>query len=78
MGKDKLKSGVGVIKIDKKPIDVAYERIAELKAILHQQNIVQEKLLNMIKEINVSLKDLKDFKEKEVIEKEKLRQGWFY
>jgi len=78
MGKDKLRSGVGVIKIDKKPIDVAYERIAELKAILHQQNIVQEKLLNMIKEINVSLKDLKDFKEKEVIEKEKLRQGWFY
>ncbi len=76
MGKDK--TGSGVIKIDKKPIDVAYERIAELKAILHQQNIVQERLLNMIKEMNVSLNDLKDFKEKEVIEKEKARQGWFY
>ena len=60
--------------VEKKPIDVAYERIAELKAILHQQNLVQEKLLNMIKEMNVSLKDLKDFKEKE----EKARQGWFY
>lgn len=64
--------------VEKRPIDVAYERIAELKAILHQQNIVQERLLNMIKEMNVSLKDLKDFKEKEVIEKEKARQGWFY
>jgi len=66
------------IVVEKRPIDVAYERIAELKAILHQQNLVQERLLNMIKEINVSLKDLKDFKEKEVIEKEKARQGWFY
>ncbi len=64
--------------VEKRPIDVAYERIAELKAILHQQNLVQERLLNMIKEMNLSLKDLKDFKEKEVIEKEKLRQGWFY
>lgn len=64
--------------VEKKPIDVAYERIAELKSILHQQNLVQEKLLNMIKEMNVSLKDLKDFKEKEVIEREKARQGWFY
>jgi len=60
--------------VEKKPIDVAYERIAELKAILHQQNLVQEKLLNMIKEMNVSLKDLKDFKEKE----EKARQGWIW
>ena len=78
MGKDKLRSGVGVIKIDKKPIDVAYERIAELKAILHQQNLVQERLLNMIKEMNVSLKDLKDFKEKQIIEAEQARAGWFY
>ena len=66
-GRDKLV-------VEKKPIDVAYERIAELKAILHQQNLVQEKLLNMIKEMNVSLKDLKDFKEKE----EKARQGWIW
>ena len=67
----------GVV-VEKRPIDVAYERIAELKAILHQQNLVQERLLNMIKEMNTSLKDLKDFKEKEVIEKEKARQGWIW
>ena len=71
-------SGKGKIRIDKKPIDIAYERIAELKAILIQQNMVQEKLLNTIQEMNKKLKDLQDFKEKEIIEKEKARQGWFY
>jgi hypothetical protein len=71
-------SGKGKIKIDKKPIDIAYERIAELKAILIQQNMVQEKLLNIIEEMNKKLKDLQDFKEKEIVEKEKARQGWFY
>ena len=71
-------TGKGKIRIDKKPIDIAYERIAELKGILIQQNMVQEKLLNIIQDMNKKLKDLQDFKEKEIIEKEKARQGWFY
>jgi len=71
-------SGKGKIRIDKRPIDLAYERIAELKGILIQQNMVQEKLLNIIQNMDKKLKDLQDFKEKEIIEKEKARQGWFY
>ncbi len=64
--------------IEKKPIDRAFEEICELKILIRNQNkqiTNMEKLLNQLKN---QLKDLQDFKEKEIIEKEKLRQGWFY
>ena len=64
--------------IEKRPIDRAFEEICELKILIRNQNkqiTNMEKLLNQLKN---QLKDLQDFKEKEIIEKEKLRQGWFY
>ncbi len=64
--------------IEKKPIDRAFEEICELKILIRNQNkqiTNVEKILNQLKN---QLKDLQDFKEKEIIEKEKLRQGWFY
>ncbi len=63
--------------IEKKPIDRAFEEICELKILIRNQNkqiTNVEKILNQLKN---QLKDLQDFKEKEIIEKEKLRQGWF-
>jgi len=64
--------------IEKKPIDRAFEEICELKILIRNQNkqiTNVEKILNQVKN---QLKDLQDFKEKEIIEREKLRQGWFY
>ncbi len=64
--------------IEKRPIDRAFEEICELKILIRNQNkqiTNVEKILNQVKN---QLKDLQDFKEKEIIEKEKLRQGWFY
>jgi len=64
--------------IEKRPIDRAFEEICELKILIRNQ---QKQMTNMEKimiQIKNTLKELQDFKEKEVIEKEKLRQGWFY
>ncbi len=64
--------------LPKKPIDVAYEKIAELKIIINNQAKTQKEMMELIKEMNKSLKDLKDFKEKQIIEAEQARAGWFY
>ena len=64
--------------IEKKPIDRAFEEICELKILIRNQNkqiTNVEKILNQVKN---QLKDLQDFKEKEIIEREKSRQGWIF
>ena len=64
--------------IQPKPIDKAFDKIAELKIMIKKQENQIENISNILVEMSKQLKDLKDFKEKEVIEKEKARQGWFY
>jgi len=64
--------------IEKRPIDRAFEEICELKILIRNQNkqiTNVEKILNQVKN---QLKDLQDFKEKEIIEREKSRQGWIF
>ena len=64
--------------VQKKPIEEAFEKIAELKAIVRTTNDINKKMLTMMLEMQTKIDKLQDFKEKEVIEKEKARQGWFY
>ena len=64
--------------LPKRHIDVAYEKIAELKIIINNQAKTQKEMMELIREMNTTLKDLKDFKEKQIIEDEKSRQGWIF
>ena len=64
--------------LQKKPIEEAFEKIAELKVMLRTNNDINKKMLTMMLEMQTKIDKLQDFKEKEVIEKEKARQGWFY
>tara|TARA_R110001632_G_scaffold226744_1_gene360756 strand:+ start:158 stop:355 length:198 start_codon:yes stop_codon:yes gene_type:complete len=64
--------------IEKRPIDRAFEEICELKILIRNQNKQMTNMENIMIQIKNTLKELQDFKEKEVIEREKLRQGWFY
>ena len=63
--------------IEKRPIDRAFEEICELKILIRNQNKQMTNMEKIMIQIKNTLKELQDFKEKEVIEKEKLRQGWF-
>ena len=64
--------------IQPRPIDRAFDKIAELKVLIRKQDKQMENMAEILVEMSKQLKDLKDFKEKEVIEKERARQGWFY
>ena len=64
--------------IQPRPIDKAFDKIAELKILIKKQDKQLESMAGILVEMSKQLKDLKDFKEKEAIEKEKARQGWFY
>ena len=64
--------------IQPRPIDRAFDKIAELKVLIRKQENQIENISNILVEMSKQLKDLKDFKEKEVIEKERARAGWFY
>ena len=64
--------------IQPKPIDKAFDKIAELKVLIRKQDKQMENMAGILVEMSKQLKDLKEFKEKEVIEKEKARQGWIF
>lgn len=64
--------------IQPRPIDRAFDKIAELKVLIRNQDKQIENMAEILVEMSKQLKDLKDFKEKEVIEKERARAGWFY
>lgn len=64
--------------IQPRPIDRAFDKIAELKVLIRKQDKQMENMAEILVEMSKQLKDLKDFKEKEVIEKERARAGWFY
>lgn len=64
--------------IQPRPIDRAFDKIAELKVLIRKQDKQIENMAEILVEMSKQLKDLKDFKEKEVIEKERARAGWFY
>jgi len=64
--------------IQPRPIDKAFDKIAELKILIRKQDKQMENMAEILVEMSKQLKDLKDFKEKEVIEKERARSGWFY
>ncbi len=64
--------------IEKRPIDRAFEEICELKILIRNQNKQITNMENIMIQIKNTLKELQDFKEKEVIEREKSRQGWIF
>ena len=64
--------------IEKRPIDRAFEEICELKILIRNQNKQVTNMEKIMIEIKNTLKELQDFKEKEVIEREKSRQGWIF
>ena len=64
--------------VQKKPIEEAFARIAELKIMLRKSNDIQKQMLTIILQLQTKIDNLQDFKEKEIIDKEKARQGWFY
>jgi hypothetical protein len=64
--------------LPRKPIDRAFEKITELKIIIQQQNKIQTEMLDMIVKMGSDLNDLREIKEKEIIEKEKARAGWIW
>ncbi len=64
--------------VQQKPIEIAFEKISELKVMLRKSNDIQKQMLTIILQLQTKIDNLQDFKEKEVIDKEKARQGWFY
>ena len=64
--------------VQQKPIEIAFEKISELKVMLRKSNDIQKQMLVIILQLQTKIDNLQDFKEKEVIDKEKARQGWFY
>jgi hypothetical protein len=69
---------VKVVRMEKKPITEAFEKIAELKLIIKRQADIQKKMLAIILDMDLKLDKLNKEREEKEKEEEKSREGWFY
>ncbi len=64
--------------LPKKPIDIAYEKIAELKIMLKSSTDIQKKMLVIILEMQTKIDKLEKTQCEEIKKAEKSREGWIF
>ena len=64
--------------LPKKPIDIAYEKIAELKVMVRSSTDIQKKMLAIILQLETKIDRLETLQEKQIKDAEKSREGWIF
>ena len=64
--------------LPKKPIDIAYEKIAELKVMVKNSGDIQKKMLAIILQLETKIDRLETLQEKQIKDAEKSREGWIF
>ena len=64
--------------LPKKPIDIAYEKIAELKIMVKNSGDIQKKMLAIILQLETKIDRLEALQEKQIKDAEKSREGWIF
>ena len=64
--------------LPKKPIDIAYEKIAELKVMVRSSGDIQKKMLAIILQLETKIDRLETLQEKQIKDAEKSREGWIF
>jgi len=64
--------------LPKKPIDIAYEKIAELKVMVRSSGDMQKKMLAIILQLETKIDRLETLQEKQIKDSEKSREGWIF
>jgi hypothetical protein len=64
--------------LEKKPIEVAFERISELKVMLRATNDINKKMLAIILQLQTKIDKMEGLQEKQIKDFEKSREGWIF
>lgn len=65
-------------KVPKKPIEEAFERIAELKVMLRSTNDINKKMLAIILEMQTKIDKLEKNQAEQIKDAKKSREGWIF
>jgi len=64
--------------LPKKPIDIAYEKIAELKVMVRSSGDMQKKMLAIIIQLETKIDRLESVQQQQIKDAEKSREGWIF
>jgi hypothetical protein len=64
--------------VQPKPIEVAFEKIAELKVMLRSTNDINKKMLAIILQLQTKIDKMEGLQEKQIKDFEKSREGWIF
>ena len=64
--------------VQKKPIEEAFEKIAELKVMLRSSTDINKKMLAIILEMQTKIDKLERNQEEQIKDAKKSREGWIF
>tara|TARA_R100001440_G_scaffold451_2_gene1266 strand:+ start:4679 stop:4900 length:222 start_codon:yes stop_codon:yes gene_type:complete len=64
--------------VQKKPIEEAFERIAELKVMLRSTNDINKKMLAIILQLQTKIEKLEKNQDEQIKDAKKSREGWIF
>jgi len=64
--------------VEPKPIEVAFEKITELKVMLRTTNDINKKMLAIILQLQTKIDKMEGLQEKQIKDFEKSREGWIF
>lgn len=64
--------------VQKKPIEEAFEKIAELKVMLRSSNDINKKMLVIILEMQTKIDKLEKNQAEQIKDAKKSREGWIF
>lgn len=64
--------------VQPKPIEVAFEKITELKVMLRSTNDINKKMLAIILQLQTKIDKLEKNQEKQIKDFDKSREGWIF
>jgi len=64
--------------LQKKPIEEAFEKIAELKVMLRTNNDINKKMLAIIIQLQTKIDKLEKNQEEQIKDAKKSREGWIF
>lgn len=64
--------------VQPKPIEVAFEKITELKVMLRTTNDINKKMLAIILQLQTKIDKLEKNQEKQIKDFDKSREGWIF
>lgn len=65
-------------KVPKKPIEEAFDRIAELKVMLRSTNDINKKMLAIIIQLQTKIDKLEKNQAEQIKDAKKSREGWIF